>query len=369
MKNKLHDAFRNIHAEEKLKQDTYAFLQNKVYRKKKQMPHKKYLFALASAVLLFVVCFSSYSLYFTASAVIDIDVNPSIELTLNRFDRVIAEHAYNEDGQRVLESANIRHKSYAEALQVLLKRISEMGYMEKGGLVTTLQSTREQKETEFLDKMKEQLESLLESGRKLETDEIFVVDADTKMYSHQHNLTPAKYLAILELQKYDPTITFDSCRDHSISEVKEQTHRHQGMSGHGNHGTQESEKERNTSQSGDYNRHGRAAQDDKTTHMVPEKKHTAISENRVNEHAGKQENHAESKHAENQNARTDHENNKGHEMTQPPAIQEDNRPPATTDSPGRHKNDSQEAAKGHNSSSDRGEDHLSGGNHGKSRHP
>ena len=38
--------------------------------------------------------FSGYGLYFTKTSIISIDINPSIELNINRFDRVISINKY-----------------------------------------------------------------------------------------------------------------------------------------------------------------------------------------------------------------------------------------------------------------------------------
>ena len=44
--------------------------------------------------------------------------------------------------------------------------------------------------------------------------------------AHDHNLSPAKYLAITQLQEVDPSASYDRCAEHSISEIKELTKEH-----------------------------------------------------------------------------------------------------------------------------------------------
>ena len=53
--------------------------------------------------------------------------------------------------------------------------------------------------------------------------EVYAVSKRLKKKSHHLNVTPAKYLAIKELQKVDQTATVEKCRDHSISEIKDYT--------------------------------------------------------------------------------------------------------------------------------------------------
>jgi hypothetical protein len=46
--------------------------------------------------------------------------------------------------------------------------------------------------------------------------------------AHEQNISPAKYLAILELRTLDPTATVDACRERSIGEIRELTQEHAG---------------------------------------------------------------------------------------------------------------------------------------------
>ena len=48
-----------------------------------------------------------------------IDVNPSIELGINRLDRVASTKAYNEDGAKVLAIANVEGDTYEEAMTAI----------------------------------------------------------------------------------------------------------------------------------------------------------------------------------------------------------------------------------------------------------
>lgn len=43
----------------------------------------------------------------TPAAYVSVDINPSVELGVNSFGKVISAQAYNEDGQKVLEGTNL----------------------------------------------------------------------------------------------------------------------------------------------------------------------------------------------------------------------------------------------------------------------
>jgi hypothetical protein len=211
-----------------------AFLQKKAYRKQKRTSSWRFAVVAASLAILLFAGLSSYRFYFTESSYMDIDVNPSIELTINRFDRVIGVYAYNEDGQKVLDQVDLRHRSYKDALRALIDKMTELGYIEGSGLFTaTLQTKGGDVEKEKLDALKAYIDYVLQTDGQAIRRSVFSVDSTTKSNAHEQNLTPAKYLAILELQKFDFSATFDNCRNHSISEIEQQIHNHRNDSGHG----------------------------------------------------------------------------------------------------------------------------------------
>ncbi len=234
MNSRIKDAFDGIKAEEELKQSTSNFLNSKLYSKQKK-GFARYAVAFAAIAVIFFTGFMGHNIYFAEAGVIDIDVNPSIGMSFNDFGRVISTHAYNEEGSVVLENADVRHKTYTEALEILIAEMIAEGYVKDRGMVTaTLQKEDNQRESEMLDAMKSCINDALPQENSEEVEkEIFAVDSATKEAASEENLTPAKYMAIVELQEVDPTVTFETCRNSSISEIKGQMRRHMNGRGRG----------------------------------------------------------------------------------------------------------------------------------------
>jgi hypothetical protein len=208
-----------------------AFLEKKMSRRR-GFPVMRLATGFACAVLLFFGGLFSYQSYFTASAYVDIDVNPSIELALNRYGRVIGANAYNDDGTNLLAKVPVKNRTYTEALRLLVDEMYAQGSIQEAGLFSLTLQTDNDEQKGLIEELNTVLSSLLaEKSPRLERD-LFVVDSITKSESHDLHLSPAKYLAIQELRAVDPTATFESCRDHSISELRQQTHAHQN-GGHG----------------------------------------------------------------------------------------------------------------------------------------
>jgi hypothetical protein len=231
--NDIRRAFGQIAAEEKLKATTSAFLKRQGFEKARK-PARGLIAGLACAATFAIVGFFSYNAYFTEAAYVDIDVNPSIELVLNRFDRVIAADAYNEDGRATLSDISVRNKTYEDALRAIVADMDAKGYLRDTGLFTVTLQTDSGSRDKLLGNLKNCVASLLQGGPVNIEQDVFAVDDATKTTSHDLHLSPAKYLAIQDLQTVNPSVSIEDCRDHTISDIRNQTRMHQGHGDTGN---------------------------------------------------------------------------------------------------------------------------------------
>lgn len=102
--------------------------------------------AAAAAAALVLLGGGGY-LYASPYAYVSLDVNPSVEYVLNRFDRVLQATAVNEDGGRVLEGARLANKTIDAAVRETLDRIASSGYFEEtksNGLIIAASCQNEQ---------------------------------------------------------------------------------------------------------------------------------------------------------------------------------------------------------------------------------
>ena len=108
-KEKLKAAFDQVHAGDALKSNTKNYLFEHVY-KKGHVP-RTFLrrFAVSAACSLLVFLAGGSYLFFTPTAFISVDVNPSLELGINRFDRVVSVTGYNEDGQNLADNLSLKY--------------------------------------------------------------------------------------------------------------------------------------------------------------------------------------------------------------------------------------------------------------------
>ncbi len=87
-----------------------------------------YRIASIAASLLLVLGISMY-IYSMPYSYVDFDINPSIGLTANIFDRIIRVEALNEDGNKLMENRNLVHMKLERGITLLIDSAVEQGYL------------------------------------------------------------------------------------------------------------------------------------------------------------------------------------------------------------------------------------------------
>lgn len=129
MNDEIKEAFGSIRAEEALKDSTRAFIVKKTHGYTKNTALRRGFYACAaSCACLLILLFGGFWLYFTPVSEICIDINPSLEMSINRFDRVIDLKGFNEDGRELAKTLNVNFMRYTQAVELILQneKISEL---------------------------------------------------------------------------------------------------------------------------------------------------------------------------------------------------------------------------------------------------
>ena len=122
MHDEIRKAFGQIRATEQMKQSVSEHLtQNR--RKTAKGSIRVSLAPLVSACALLLLCVGIGNWYFFQKmpvSYVSVDVNPSVELTLNRRNRVTAAESRNKEGEIVLAHLDLEGKDYLEAVELLV---------------------------------------------------------------------------------------------------------------------------------------------------------------------------------------------------------------------------------------------------------
>lgn len=218
MNNTFKELFDPIQAEEELKNRTKAFLAQKTQRYTRVAEKKRRVYAAACACMLLVL-FGGRWLYFTPTATISIDINPSIELNINRFDRVVSVEGFNEDGRELSNALDIKYKNYAEAIEEIVNDDSILSLLSGDEIMTiTVIGLDGQQSAKLL------------SGVELCTAEqsntyCYFAQSEEVAAAHETGLSCGKYRVFLELRLLDPDITPETVQGMTMREIRERIDR------------------------------------------------------------------------------------------------------------------------------------------------
>lgn len=217
MNKTLKELFTPIRADEELKDHTLAFLTEKTQAYTEVKPAKSqkrayHFYAAACACLLFMICGCRW-LYFTPTAKISIDINPSIEMDINRFDLVISVNDFNEDGQELAGMLHVKYKNYADAVEQVLSNDTIAALLSDNEVLTiTVAGSDGRQSAEIL------------SGVEACTahhNNTYCYTASSKdaAAAHEMGLSCGKYRAFLELQLLDPDVTPETVQGMTMKEI------------------------------------------------------------------------------------------------------------------------------------------------------
>lgn len=223
--NVIRDSMKEIRASEELKQNTMEYL-----REQKRCARLKTIrrCALAAACICLLLIGGGYMMYARPVSYISIDVNPSVELGVNRFGRVVETEAYNRDGKDILARVPLKNVPYLKAISRLLGDESDSGYLTGDSRV-------------FITVISDSQETILKEIRGDELSEkygmqTYTSDLASREEAHQYEMSFGKYRACQELSQVDESVTVEECHEMSVGEIADKI---ESCKGHGNEKSEE----------------------------------------------------------------------------------------------------------------------------------
>lgn len=219
MNDRIKGAFDQIHAEEALKEHTLAYVTARTGRRERPAWGYRRLVPLVACLLLLAVGLTGYWAYFTPTAAISIDVNPSLELEINRFDKVISVQGYNEDGQALASTLDVQFMDYTQALDQILAS-DEITTLLAGDAVLTIAVGGS--DVAQCGRMLSHIETCAQGH---ENTYCYAADPQDMEDAHDLGLSCGKYQAYLELQALDPSITPEEIQGMTMREIRDMIER------------------------------------------------------------------------------------------------------------------------------------------------
>ncbi|MDE7312727.1 MAG: hypothetical protein K2N87_14075 [Eubacterium sp.] len=228
MANKIYDAFEHVTADSRLKESTMQYLSDKRQKKTRRfaLPVQR---VLAAACILAVLLLGAggYSWFLAPVSYVSIDVNPSVELALNKLDRVVSVTAYNKEGKELLEGMSLKGKKYTQAISLIVKSDVLRQYLTPAEDLVLTVASDSSRESSLMAGVGRCSSQIRHGCRSVS------VDLDTAADAHSNGLSVGKYSAYLKLAQYDDSVTIDECKNMSMSQIHCRILAHEHSAGHG----------------------------------------------------------------------------------------------------------------------------------------
>ncbi|MDD6316655.1 MAG: PepSY domain-containing protein, partial [Clostridia bacterium] len=179
--------------------------------------------ALAAAVAL-VLAFGAAYLQFSVDSVIDIDVNPSVEIRINRGEKVLSATALNEDAETVLRGMDLKNVDLNVAVNAIIGSMLKNGYLTSAGnaICVSVENENAARGEALGQKLTEEINSLLEgssvTGRVLTR--TLEENADLAELARANGISAGKAaLAQLAVEQSGGSLTFEAAAALSVREL------------------------------------------------------------------------------------------------------------------------------------------------------
>ena len=192
---------------------------------KKTVPWRRFA-ALAAALALVVGLGFGYHSYQQANAItstISLDVNPSIELKLNRNEKVMEATARNADGKKILEGMDLKNSDLNVAVNAIIGSMLRNGYLTDvaNSILVSVESNDPQHSAQLQEQVTLAVSSLL-SGDSFDgavLSQSVDPDAQIKDLANQHSISVGKAQLIQRIVVQNTRYAFEDLVGLSINEL------------------------------------------------------------------------------------------------------------------------------------------------------
>lgn len=214
MNEKLKEAFEQVQAESELKSKTKDFIFQKTngYKRGRIVAYKHLISGFACMVLLLI---GGRWLYFTPTVEIGIDINPSVELGVNRFNRIISFEGYNDDGRELINSLDIKFMNYSEAVNKIIESEDIVSLLSNDEIMTIAVIGTDSTQAEEI------LSTIQSCTTGRNNTYCYYAHSEEVEMAHQAGLSYGKYKAFLQLQALEPNITVDEIQNMTMREIRD----------------------------------------------------------------------------------------------------------------------------------------------------
>lgn len=181
----------------------------------------KVLPAAAAFLVLASLSLASFA-YTRPYSYVDVDINPSIEITSNIFDRIIKVEGLNVDGKNLLSDSSFNNMNINDGIEDILKAAVSHGYLvssSTSAVMLTVSGKNDQK----VDKIENEIQKTVNIELKNVGSEAEVLVENVTLQRHEEaikqGISPGKLLLIDRLIKVNPDVKVEDYRNAPVKEI------------------------------------------------------------------------------------------------------------------------------------------------------
>ena len=162
-----------------------------------------------AGVLVLLICFGFY--YNNPTSYVSLDINPSILLSVNRFDKVVKVEALNDDASKVISDLKLYNTDVTDAVNKIVNEANELGYVkdeEEAILVSTYCDN-----TEKQDKLQQKIHKNLEDNLNKNGIGSLIIDMtltnEDALKMNEYGVSEAKILFVKKAIEQNPELKLE----------------------------------------------------------------------------------------------------------------------------------------------------------------
>lgn len=214
----------------KAKQEMYFNTESVEKKKEKSsfalfFAKKRFVSVLAGMALMFALFVGMIGLYNENFQTVYIDINPSVALKLNRFERVIDVEYLNDDAKALLSNTKLVGYDAQKALEMVITACDSAGYVKNDSQIYLSASAKEDKQSEkLLVKLKGCAETMRENHEETYAVNTYNAKKSEKKEFEKESLSPAKYKVIKEIIEEDDDFKIEELKKKTMDELNKIKH-------------------------------------------------------------------------------------------------------------------------------------------------
>ena len=192
-------------------------------KKRKNAYHWKAFAGLAAALILAFTGYGYYTQFRAVDSIVGLDVNPSIELNVNRQEKVLSAKALNDDAVLILDGMDLSGSNLNVAVNALIGSMLKNGYIDelKNSILITVENKDSGKSRELQERIVKEIDTIL-NANSIEgsiLSQTLEEDSTLKKLAAAYGISIGKAALIQEITAQNPLMTFEDLVNCSIYEL------------------------------------------------------------------------------------------------------------------------------------------------------